>query len=828
MRSQLGSFGAAAGQASSRSFSDRFGSGVRSLGSAVGGTIVSGVKTAGAVAGGLLATSLFSGFKRFSTIEDALSSMTTQLGDATQAGKLLDEILQVVRGTPFNFDQFAAAGQQLVGFGIGAAKIPGILTAVGEAAATQGSRAGEFADRLVTIFGQVAARGRVQLDDVWRISETGVNALAILANAFGVTSGEMQKLISKGAVPAGKAIDALTQGIVEGTSGAAGATIAFGGTMAGLRQTLTGSFGGFKTAMARFGAAIVGPFGPALTKVFASFSDVFDLLATRVSGFLKRFVASPGFDRFVAVLTSLPERIGPLLDKLSDLGPLVAGLGGAFGIMGAKSLPVIGSLIGGVNPLLAGFAALVAASPELRDVFGDIFDALKPLISQLLRSLRPVIARLVPIIEKLAAAIGPVLGRVLGSLLPVLPPLADAFVEIASAFGDVLIAVLPILPPLADLIVAIAPLLPAVAQLTALCVRLAVAALAPLIKLIAGNKNILIGLGIVIAAIVVPAFIGWAVAAGSAAVAMIVLWAPVIAIVAAVAAVAAGVVWLVRNWSKAWRAIKAVFTAAWGVIRRGLSALGDATSWLSRAFSGAFNVILRAAGFLVSTLITGFRFIASVWLSVVGTIIHGAATAFGWVPGIGGKLKAADKAFGRFKDSFIGTLEDMASAARGWGKNTGANYAEGLGDALPLVSKAATQIARQVGTRLEISSPAELGPLSRGGGPEGWGKRFGMLYAEGLIVSLRAERSRLESELLKMTSLFGDTPPRVTVPVSVKEMQPRLRPITIDRRERRGPGAGGDTVSYTVNYIRPPSSLREVTETFQQMQRRRALQLSRS
>ncbi len=57
------------------------------------------------------------------------------------------------------------------------------------------------------------------MEDINRIADTGVNALAILANAFDVTTEEMRDMISEGAVPAAEAIDILTTGIVEGSEG---------------------------------------------------------------------------------------------------------------------------------------------------------------------------------------------------------------------------------------------------------------------------------------------------------------------------------------------------------------------------------------------------------------------------------------------------------------------------------------------------------------------------------------------------------------------------------------------------------------------------------
>ena len=53
------------------------------------------------------------------------------------------------------------------------------------------------------------------------------------------------------------------------------------------------------------------------------------------------------------------------------------------------------------------------------------------------------------------------------------------------------------------------------------------------------------------------------------------------------------------------------------------------------------------------------KFLIDGWLTVVGAIVHGAATAFGWVPGIGGKLKAAAKSFDTFKNDVNNALGNI-------------------------------------------------------------------------------------------------------------------------------------------------------------------------
>ena len=56
-----------------------------------------------------------------------------------------------------------------------------------------------------------------------------------------------------------------------------------------------------------------------------------------------------------------------------------------------------------------------------------------------------------------------------------------------------------------------------------------------------------------------------------------------------------------------------------------------------------------------------FRFLINAWLTVAGAIINGAAKAFGWVPGIGPKLRQAAAWFNDFKvkvNNQLGGIKD--------------------------------------------------------------------------------------------------------------------------------------------------------------------------
>lgn len=65
-------------------------------------------------------------------------------------------------------------------------------------------------------------------------------------------------------------------------------------------------------------------------------------------------------------------------------------------------------------------------------------------------------------------------------------------------------------------------------------------------------------------------------------------------------------------------------------------------------------------------IIRGVQWIADAALGGFKSITHAAAIAWGWVPGLGGKLKSADRALGSFKASADANFSAASRAVNGW------------------------------------------------------------------------------------------------------------------------------------------------------------------
>lgn len=93
-----------------------------------------------------------------------------------------------------------------------------------------------------------------------------------------------------------------------------------------------------------------------------------------------------------------------------------------------------------------------------------------------------------------------------------------------------------------------------------------------------------------------------------------------------------------------------------------------------------------------------------------------------------------------------------------WGAHMGQSYANGVLSKYAKVVYAAKMLATAQANILKTGSPAKEGPLSEGGGPDGWGEHFGDMYARGLAKSLSkvSSASRLVASGIGVPGGGGD------------------------------------------------------------------------
>lgn len=203
----------------------------------------------------------------------------------------------------------------------------------------------------------------------------------------------------------------------------------------------------------------------------------------------------------------------------------------------------------------------------------------------------------------------------------------------------------------------------------------------------------------------------------------------VVSTVAHRAAMVAGAVATGAATAAQWALNVAMTANPIGLVVVAIAALVAGLAWFftqtetgRRAWDTFTGHLKRGAGDMVGALVQGFRAILTVWLTVADGIVSGAATALGWIPGLGGKLKAANRAFDTMKDGILTTLDRTAQAAYGFGEGSGRNVASGLGSQARNVNEHANR----------VGASARAGLASGAGDAQGVGIAVGQGYVRGI------------------------------------------------------------------------------------------------
>ena len=222
-------------------------------------------KTMGAIAGGLglqmglqaivggLKNAVVGSFELAAALETTKVGFTTMLGSGEAAQGMLDELRAFADKTPFEFTDLTKAASRMIAMGTAAEDVIPTLTAVGDAAAGLGLGSAGV-DRITLALGQMGAKGKIGGDDLRQLSEAGVPALRYLADAAGVSTAEMSKMIEKGIVPAAEGVKVLVQSM----SGD------FGGLMAEQAETASGKLSTMNDSLASLGTEVGKTFIPAV------------------------------------------------------------------------------------------------------------------------------------------------------------------------------------------------------------------------------------------------------------------------------------------------------------------------------------------------------------------------------------------------------------------------------------------------------------------------------------------------------------------------------------------------------------------------------------
>jgi len=326
-------------------------------------------------------------------IQDAQTAFAKFLGSAEEAEQFVTALQRFATKTPFDFSGLQDAAKRLLALGFSGESVLPILRRVGDAVAGMGGSSADV-EGLVTVLGQVRAKGRATAEEMLQLTERGVNAWDYLAKRLGVTIPEAMEHVSKGAVDAGTALEAILEGVDQD----------FGGMMGEQAKNLNAQLANVKDNLwqvfGQVGLRIAEAIGPHLERI----ADWLGELAARIKAFGLR----------EALEQMVPESV-----KIAIIGIAVA--------LATALIPALISTIATMWPVILVVLALTAVAYVLVKTWDSAVKVLKAVWRTLRAEWGFVKASFVAGFAILKAGLATFLQYTVGMLVKFVGALADAF-----------------------------------------------------------------------------------------------------------------------------------------------------------------------------------------------------------------------------------------------------------------------------------------------------------------------------------------------------------------------------------------------------------------
>lgn len=294
-------------------------SGGKTILSRIGGAFTSvgkvGLAAIGTIGGGLAALTAKGGFDRALNIERAQTKLKALKYDTASVDKIMGNALASVKGTAFGLGDAASVAATLIASGIKqGGDLEGVLTTVGDAAQISGR---SFQDMGV-IFSQVAAKGKLQGDEMLQLMQAGIPVLQYLADHFHTTTEAASDMVSDGKVSFADFEAAMKEHI--------------GGAAKNAGESFDGMVGNVKAAIGRLGEQFETPLLNAATKVGGKLIPIIDQTASATGKLADQFAGR--LDTAASIAAQKIEDLGNSIasgkTSIADLAAQAATLAGGF------------------------------------------------------------------------------------------------------------------------------------------------------------------------------------------------------------------------------------------------------------------------------------------------------------------------------------------------------------------------------------------------------------------------------------------------------------------------------------------------------------------
>ena len=276
--------------------------------------------------------------------------LTTLTGSAEEADRVISQLQEDARKSPFDTQTFIEANQYLISAGVNADEARTMIQNLGNAVSATGGGTDEL-NRMAQNLQQIKNVGKATQQDIKQFANAGINIYGLLADATGKTVEEVKEMdVSYEALA-----DAFAKANQEGGM--------YYGAMEAQSQTLNGSLSNTKESIQVLLGSIMESAMPIIVEVLQKIQDVIEWLN--------------GLDeetkRTILIVASIVAVLGP---ALMIIGQIITGIGGLISVIGALLNPV-GIVIAVIGAVIAWMIKLYNTNEDFRNKVNEVASTVK-------------------------------------------------------------------------------------------------------------------------------------------------------------------------------------------------------------------------------------------------------------------------------------------------------------------------------------------------------------------------------------------------------------------------------------------------------------------
>ena len=331
----------------------------------------------------LVTGSIDAALDRGDTMDQFDRTMNKLVDDSAKVDKALDDLKDTTTGTAYSLDTAAKATQNFVTRGMDLEDATQQVGIWADAVAFYGKGTNEEFSNVTDALGKMLTKGKVDMDQLDRLFDVGIDAVGMYAQAVGRSSAEVQDDLSYGRISAEEFVTTVSNAMETGAGGVqkiAGAAkeagASWSGTISNMRTAVTrGVLGIIESLDEGLQAANL----PGIKEMISGIGSTIEEVLGKASGMIPDLIqtAKGIYDEFQPVISSLGDVISGVIDTVQQKLPEIISAGKELYNAVAPDLKnlvtTIGDMLGGA------IKTVIDMLPGAIRTVTSLYNTIKPL-----------------------------------------------------------------------------------------------------------------------------------------------------------------------------------------------------------------------------------------------------------------------------------------------------------------------------------------------------------------------------------------------------------------------------------------------------------------